>query len=103
MPEIEDYTRLQIAEFLPDAIDRALLSYNEILESEEPEKSTKFKARHDACKVAVAHIQLLIKLAKWADLPEEAVKDMGEDKQEQLRCMIENAGSEINAYIKREE
>ncbi len=103
MPEIEDYTRLQIAEFLPDAMERALLSYNEILKSEETEKSTKFKAQHDACKVAVAHIQLLIKLAKLADLPEEAVKNMGEDKQEQLRCMIENASSEINAYVKREE
>ncbi|MCK5385232.1 MAG: hypothetical protein KAJ29_06600 [Alphaproteobacteria bacterium] len=98
MPEIQNYTREQIAEFLPDALEIALASYKKFSNMPATEEPSKFKARHDASKVAVSHIQLLMKLAQWADLPEDPTEVLGEDKQEQLRRMIENAGCEVKAY-----
>jgi len=103
MPEIEDYTRLQIAEFLPDALEAALDSYKEFFGMPATEVPKEFKERHDASKVAVAHIQLLIKLAKWADLPEDQSEELNKVDQDKLREMIENASGEVNNYIKQGE
>lgn len=98
MPEIEDFTRLQIADFLPDAVDRAIKSYDEFPETASAEYSKDFKARHDARRMAIAHVKLLIDLAKWADLPEEMVA-ISQDK---LADMIENASKEIEGHFKQE-
>lgn len=68
--QIEEQTRQQIAAFLPDAISIALKSYRNFYDVEEVFETAKdFAAHHSACKAAIAHIELLIKLAKWADLP----------------------------------
>ncbi|MFP4098820.1 MAG: hypothetical protein ACLFP8_08415 [Alphaproteobacteria bacterium] len=99
MPEIEDDTRQQIAQFLPIALKTALKSYQDFCDLKPSDDAKEFKARHDACKVAVAHIQLLIKLAGWADLPPDQVEGLEEDKQEQLRRMIENASGEVKTYL----
>lgn len=79
---IEAATRKQVAEFLPRAIEKALASYYDYLndpetdivpeDSKPAKKTTKtqvFKDYHLAGKVAVSHIDLLLKLARWADLP----------------------------------
>lgn len=92
MPEIEMRFREAIAEFLPRAIESALMSYEQFsLDHSTSNKSfetSDFKAHHDACKVAIAHIELLIKLARWADLPDPKLED--EDKQRMLQTIIEN-------------
>lgn len=73
MTQIEEKTRQSIAAFLPDILDRALLSYAAFAENNAPgEEAKDFAAHHNACKVAIAHIELLIKLARWADLEDEA-------------------------------
>lgn len=68
MSHIEKDTREAIAAFLPGAIAAALLSYSRFLEEqatkEDQTEAKDFKAHHDACKVAIAHIELLLKLAK---------------------------------------
>lgn len=68
MSHIEKNTQEAIAAFLPGAIAAALLSYSRFLEEqatqEDPTDAKNFKAHHDACKVAIAHIELLLKLAK---------------------------------------
>lgn len=81
MPQIDDRTREHIAAFLPDAVEKAINSYLKFAkkgvktnEDDETEPSD-FKSHHDACKVAIAHIELLLKLAQWADIPEE---DLGQ-------------------------
>lgn len=98
MPEIEVQSREAIADFLPRAIQTALDSYQhfsnaQITDTDSTPCSKTFKAHHDACKVAIAHIELLIKLAKWADLPDPKLED--EDKQRLLQNLIENGNTEL--------
>ena len=94
--KIEDLTREQISDFLPDAIARALRSYYQFSQQDAPNEAKEFSAHHSACKVAIAHIELLIKLAKWADLPNANVEDKGH--QVVLAAMMQEAQKELNAY-----
>ncbi len=84
MNKIEEKTREQIATFLPEALNKALSSYQDFASGHNtgsqktktddvPQDAKAFKDHHDACKVAIAHIQLLIKLAEWANLPDPGV------------------------------
>lgn len=93
MPNIESGMRDRIAEFLPCALQRAIGSYENFMDREKYEKAGDFKAHHDACKVALAHIELLVKLARWADLPDPRVED--ENQQKLLAEMIEAARGEL--------
>ena len=100
---IEDASRAQIAEFLPDALKTALTSYHQFSQQAVEIGDAKlFGAHHTACKVAIAHIDLLLKLARWADLPDPA----GEDANRQiiLAAVIGEAESELRAspYIDAE-
>lgn len=77
---IEQQTREQVAEFLPRAISKALESYHSFMKGEvfgdtAPSDAKDFSEAHKAAKVAISHIELLIKLAKWADLPDAAQAD----------------------------
>lgn len=47
----------------------------------------------DACKVPTAHIDLLIKLARWADLPDPAVENEGQ--QQLLQALIQKGREEL--------
>lgn len=98
MPQIEVQTRADIAAFLPGAIQTALDSYKMFSEAQITDDacaptSQAFKAHHDACKVAIAHIELLIKLARWADLPDPKVED--EVQQKMLAQVIDSANAEL--------
>lgn len=91
MTKIQDQSRAQIAAFLPGAIMRALTSYFEFSKASPDEQQCKdFASRHTAAKAAISHIELLVKLAKWADLPDE--KDGSPD----LALMIANAQQELD-------
>ncbi len=97
MPTIEARTRKDIAAFLPHAIQTALQSYQDFSEEQATDpktsKAKQFKDHHDACKVAIAHIELLIKLARWADLPDPTVEN--EVQQALLQSLIEKGRSEL--------
>lgn len=69
LSSIEDATREKIAKYLPNAIATAINSYHEFYDQQTPETAKDFSAHHSACKAAIAHIELLLKLARWADLP----------------------------------
>ncbi|MEK7802428.1 MAG: hypothetical protein AAB276_08245 [Pseudomonadota bacterium] len=73
---IQEKSRQQIAIFLPAAIEKAINSYRLYVEKEELDGE--FSDRHKAAKIALAHIELLIKLAKWADLPDADIEDKKE-------------------------
>ena len=97
MTQNKNAMRDSIAHYLPLAFETALASYQGFCEEQatapEGMKTGEFKAHHDACKVAIAHIQLLIKLAEWADLPDPAMEDA--KAQDGLRDIIERARAEI--------
>ncbi len=68
--EIEEATRKQVADFLPHAVKKAFESYYDFVNAE-PSVPTKDKTRdklfsehHAACKAALAHIELLLKLGR---------------------------------------
>lgn len=98
MSEIKDYAREQIAKALPGFMKNVLDSYKQFSSMPATENSKEFKERHDASKVAVGHIQLLMKLAALVDCAEDKSQQDKQDKNIRLREMIENATLEIKKY-----
>lgn len=90
---IEDRSRAQIASFLPDAIAKALTSYHTFMETDVGQDAKEFSAHHGACKIAIAHIELLLKLARWADLPD--IKAGTSNEQIMLAAMMQEAEEEL--------
>ncbi len=88
---IEDATRSQVAQFLPAAITKALASYHRFSGNEAPDDAKGFSAHHSACKVAIAHVELLLKLARWADIGESEPAD-------DLSAMLARAEEEVRRY-----
>jgi hypothetical protein len=107
---IENQTRQQIAEFLPEAIELAVHSYKEFMKggikiqpsTGKPKNSedNSFTSHHKSAKIAISHIELLIKLAKWADLPDQEI--IGQKGAEYLQGLMETAEAEIEAYEEEE-
>ncbi len=93
--KIEETSRVQTAGFLPDAIARALTSYQKFSESASGVESKDFAAHHNACKIAIAHIELLLKLARWADLPGD---DAPSNDKAILSAMMSAAEEELERY-----
>jgi hypothetical protein len=99
---IEHSTREQIAEFLPEAIRLAVSSYRQFMMTEEDLdenaniKKREFATHHKEAKIAISHIELLIKLAKWADLPDTTV--IGDAEAIYLQGLMRKAEAEIDAY-----
>lgn len=94
MPQkIEGEMRVQIAGFLPCALEKALITYKGFCKTAPPDEPKDFVAYQNGCKAAIAHVELLIKLAQWADLPDPDLAD--EAHYTMLRTMIENAEQEL--------
>ena len=92
---IEDATRDQVAQILPGTISKTLESYEMFVRDMKEGNDTKnFHDAHRAAKVAIAHIELLIKLARWADLPE---KDAASTHTE-LAGLLERAYEDVVQY-----
>lgn len=98
--KIEDASRTQIADFLPDAIRSALTSYQKFSNKKVSDEEKEFKDHHNACKVAISHIDLLLKLARWADLPDDDLAD--KNNQRVLVAAIEEAENELKGYEEQE-
>ncbi len=64
-------TRAQIADFLPAALHKAIHSYEIYAASIDHKDNESFSEYHKNAKVALAHIELLIKLAAWANVQDE--------------------------------
>ncbi len=94
MSDIEGGMRTRIAEFLPCALGEALASYQVFLEREHTEIPKDFKAYHDACKAAISHVELLLKLADKINM----LGEDGEENNEDLVNMIENAKAVVGQY-----
>jgi hypothetical protein len=94
--KIDEQTREQIMEFLPDAIKKACGSYMAFMQKEsvgEGKTTDKdFIDHHNACKAAIAHIQLLLKLSEWAGLRENI------ENNEDYISLMKSARAEVDAY-----
>ena len=88
---IEALSRTQIAEALPDAIETALISYRIFSTKDNTDTPKIFGEHHNACKAAIAHIELLLKLARWIDSD-----DQNNTKNERLRTLLLNAKDELS-------
>ena len=97
---IESDTKRRISSFLPDAIAQALGSYYSFAQQDAPPEAKEFSAHHNACKVAIAHIELLIKLARWADVPEAG--DQDKEIRAQLTDIVQRARGEVEDYNERQ-
>lgn len=99
MPQkLEGDIRNKIAEFLPNALKTALDSYH-IFSDEQIRKKAEgdtltaanFKSHHDACKMALSHLQLLLKVADEL----QSVSEAGMDN-DRLQSLLESARKELN-------
>ncbi len=88
---LEDGARAKIAQSLPAAIDHALQSYHSFFDQTPTKDAKVFSAYHAACKTAVAHIELLLKLAEWADLPRG-------QEDNTLALLMRDAKTELERY-----
>ncbi|QQG36012.1 MAG: hypothetical protein HYS17_11005 [Micavibrio aeruginosavorus] len=98
---IEQQSRARIAAFLPDAIRMALNSYQKFSHEIHGGDDKSFKEHHMACKVAISHIDLLLKLARWADLPDSAAAD--HNQQQVLMAAIAEAERELHDYEEQDD
>ena len=92
---IGEKTREQIAKFLPDAIARALTDYQRFSEKAHTE-SAEFAKHHSACKTALGHVELLLKLAKELELPDARVGDP--NAQIILATLMQEAREELKGF-----
>lgn len=97
---IEQAGRAQMVAFLPDAIAKAITSYKWFSESEIENEAKKFKDHHDACKVAIAHIELLLKLARSVD-ENDKTDNFSRNDQAVLTGMVEEAEKTLKNYNAR--
>jgi len=78
---LDEATRKQVAVFLPELITKTLQSYYDFVsagpETATPAKtsSKSFSEHHSAGKVALAHLDLLLKLANLADVKTSLSED----------------------------
>ncbi len=95
MPHIQARTRQQLAAFLPSAITKALATYRELTGLSIDKEATEYKKHQEACKVAVAHIHLLVKLARDVASLSGAEEPNKESDDTMLQTIIENAQKEL--------
>lgn len=93
MIDIQEDVRLRMCKFLPKAIETALASYRRMSRRAEHDY-TDYKKQQDACKVALGHVQLLLKLG--ADVVSIMEHDAPEDEQKVMLDLIRNAQNEID-------
>lgn len=80
--------------YLPGKITNAVSSYDEFTSTKAPDDAKGFSAHHAACKSAIAHTDMLVKLAKWVDDNSEEPSE--EDKRQQIKDMIDRARDALN-------
>jgi 3-dehydroquinate dehydratase len=73
---------------LPIALEKAIESYHDFLDNPNGEEANEFKNRHNAYKAALAHIELLIKLADMVETEKDNIGD-------ELHRILMNAKEEL--------
>lgn len=77
MTEDLETLRRQCQSSLPARIRDALAGYERFAAADPPEDAKGFAAWHAAAKAALAHVDLLVKLARWAEGKADDTADGG--------------------------
>lgn len=71
--------RARLARELPGRIQAALTAYEAFAGADPPADAKAFAAHHAACKAALAHADMLVRLLKWAEGAAAGPEDRGDD------------------------
>lgn len=88
--------RTRLAASLPDHVAAALAGYEEFTATSPPADAKGFAAWHAAAKAALAHVDLLVKLARWAGGSGESDEDAGMER------LLEGARAALDALDEEE-
>ncbi|MBR7158349.1 MAG: hypothetical protein IKD08_01540 [Alphaproteobacteria bacterium] len=97
LPKSLKALKKQLLKTLPERIAGVIADYEEFASLQTPEDAKGFAAHHAACKAAIAHVELLLKLAKWSE--EENSGESGED----LSALIAKARAALDTMDEDEE
>jgi len=86
-----DASRCAIAHLIPDAMERAVASYRRFVARDIPLEAKEFKEHHMAGRTALAHLEALLRLARWTAVPG------AESEEEDLESMLANASRALAA------
>ena len=81
---------LDVGTELAPALQKALKDYLNFSEGNAPEETKEFNAYHTACKAALLHIALLVKLTQKETPSEAIIPD--------LSALLEQAKKELNTH-----
>ena len=95
---LDEELRRQTAAYLPRAIARALDSYRDFMRQDMPGDAKEFGNIHQAGKAAIAHVELLLKLARWAQ-----GDPAGDDTGRRLDAAMRQAAAETQAWRDRQD
>lgn len=104
MSNLTDEVRKKIVGALPDVLAKALTDYQQFLDKtkkETAETPQEFKARHDACKAALGHIALIVKLAQQVMAGDDGAGDP--NQKIVLEALLADARQELENYEKNPE
>ncbi len=71
--------RTQVLAMLPGLMGKAMTSYRRFAAAQQPKDPKGFATHHAACRAALAHMELLIRLARWAETNEVGNEESNED------------------------
>ncbi len=98
-PCIQLRMRTTLLRYLPAAFDKTLSAYKKFSSQPQDQEASEFKKHHDACKIALSHVQELIKIAeKIRVLNSESLKKEQAIDEAMLQTLIENAQKELNSH-----
>lgn len=90
---IDHAMRDRIAAFLPGALEQTITSYEDMMSGKlDKAARTDLTENQKAAKVAINHIELLMKLAGMAALPREGGDDI------ELEALLMQASAELDKY-----
>ncbi|CCQ72319.1 hypothetical protein [Magnetospira sp. QH-2] len=84
-----DTVRDRLSSLLPPLMENAAISYQAFAALDPPEDAKGFSAHHAACKSALAHLDLLAKLARWASGKEEVPAAGTDESDETIRLLAD--------------
>lgn len=96
---IEDY-RISLIEQLPSLLHKLTCEYRDFAATKTPHDIKSFSTYHTTCRAALTHLQLLIKIADWAQ--PSIAKDIGVDDENCLDRLILDARDAISDHTQQQ-
>ncbi len=88
--------RRRLATTLPGQMQRVAEGYDAFAAQPPPDDAKAFQAHHAACKAALAHLDLLVKLARWAEGGEAAAEGGADDDVDALLAQARAALEDLD-------